>query len=553
LSKGIRRLVPKTKNSGGRMKVFISAILFVMMAITLSCSHTAKQPMMKKYTKFKLTSDLSHLTPNQKKMIPLLIDAAKEMDEVFWMQAYGDKESLLKSIQDPDKRKFAEVNYGPWDRLDGLKPFVVGIGVKPKGARFYPADIKKEEIEKSKNKDLKSLYTVVKRVKGELKAVPYHVEYKKQHLAAAAKIEQAAKLAKDRGLRRYLRLRAKALRNDKYKRSDMAWMDMKRNAIDFVVGPIETYEDQLFGYKAAHEAYVLIKDVEWSKRLTRYAALLPGLQKGLPVPAKYKREKPGRKSDLNAYDVVFYAGDCNAGAKTIAINLPNDEDVQLKKGSRRLQLKNAMKAKFEKILVPISKELIAEDQRKHITFDAFFGNTMFHEVAHGLGIKKTVNGKGKVRTALKEHSSAIEEGKADILGLYLVSELVKNGEYKADMKDHYVTFMAGIFRSVRFGSSSSHGKANLIRFNFFKEKGAFSRDESTGHYRVNYDQMEAAMTELSQKILKIQGDGNYESAKSLVQTMGVMRPQLTKDLARVNRAGIPVDIIFEQGTTVLGL
>ena len=251
--------------------------------------------------------------------------------------------------------------------------------------------------------------------------------------------------------RSILSLRSQALLDDQFKPSDMAWMDMKSNDIDFVVGPIESYEDQLFGYKTAYEAYVLIKDKSWSERLAKFAKLLPVLQVGLPVDDKYKTETPGTDSDLNAYDVLYYAGHSNAGSKTIAINLPNDETVQLEKGSRRLQLKNAMQAKFDKILVPISEVLVDPSQRKYITFDAFFGNTMFHEVAHGLGIKNTITGKGTVTQALKQFASAQEEGKADILGLYMVEKLFSMGELtEGEVMDNYVTFMAGIFRSVRF-------------------------------------------------------------------------------------------------------
>jgi hypothetical protein len=330
-------------------------------------------------------------------------------------------------------------------------------------------------------------------------------------------------------------------------------MDMKNNTIDVVIGPIETYEDKLFGYKAAHEAYVLIKDQEWSKRLAKYAAFLPQLQKGLPVKEAYRKEVPGADADLNAYDVVYYAGDCNAGSKTIAINLPNDEEVQLKKGTRRLQLKNAMQAKFDKIMMPIANELMAADQRKYISFDAFFANTMFHEVAHGLGIKNTINKKGTVREALKEHGSALEEGKADILGLYMITQLHKKGELEGDLNDYYTTFMAGIFRSIRFGAASAHGTANMIRFNFFKEKGAFQRDEATGTYRVDFDKMQQAMNELSEKILTLQGDGDYSGVAQLVKNQGTIDALLQADLDRLSKAQIPVDVVFEQGTDALGI
>jgi hypothetical protein len=327
---------------------------------------------------------------------------------------------------------------------------------------------------------------------------------------------------------------------------------MKDNRLDVVIGPIETYEDKLFGYKAAFEAYVLVKDLEWSQRLARYAAMLPALQRGLPVPDAYKAESPGTDSDLNAYDVIYYAGDCNAGSKTIAINLPNDEQVQLEKGTRRLQLKNAMRAKFDAIMVPIAGELIAPDQRHHVTFDAFFANTMFHEVAHGLGIKNTVDGRGTVRDALKELGSGIEEGKADVLGLYMVTRLQQQGELDGALEDFYVTFLAGIFRSVRFGAASAHGQANMVRFNFFADRGAFTRD-AQGYYRVDMPAMRRAVDELSGVLLKLQGDGDYAGVQKLGNELGVLRPQLQADLDRLARRAIPVDVAFTQGKSVLGL
>jgi hypothetical protein len=319
-----------------------------------------------------------------------------------------------------------------------------------------------------------------------------------------------------------------------------------------VIGPIENYEDQLLGAKAAHEGYVLIKDMEWSKKLEKFAAFLPELQKNLPVADKYKQDKIGSDVDLNAYDIVYYAGDCNAGSKTIAINLPNDVRVQTRMGSRRLQLKNAMKAKFDKILMPLSDVLIDSTQREYITFDAFFANTMFHEVAHGLGIKNTINGKGEVGAALKELSSALEEGKADVLGLYMITQLHKKGEIEGDLKSYYTTFIASIFRSIRFGASSAHGKANMIRFNYFQEKGAFSRNDD-GTYTVHYDKMEAAMNSLSELILTLQGNGDYPGVAKLVEEKGKISAELQADLDGLSALGVPVDVVFKQGIEVLGL
>lgn len=502
-----------------------------------------------------LSADLSHLSDNQKAMLSLLIDASEIMDDLFWKQAFfEDKNTFLQSIEDEKVRHFAAINYGPWDRLNGDTPFLAGYEDKAMGAEFYPHDMDKAEFATSDFADKNGLYTMVKRDEaGKLYSQPYSEAFKSELMKVSELLTQAAALAEDESFKQYLMLRSKALLTDDYLASDMAWMDMKTNPIELVIGPIESYEDQLFGYRAAFEAYVLVKDLAWSEKLAKYAAFLPELQQGLPVADAYKAEMPGSDADLNAYDVIYYAGHSNAGSKTIAINLPNDERVQLEKGTRRLQLKNAMQAKFDNILVPIANTLIVEEQRSNITFDAFFANTMFHEVAHGLGIKNTLDGAGTVRGALKEHASALEEGKADILGLYMVQSLLEKGEItEGALEDYYVTFMAGIFRSVRFGASSAHGKANMIRFNFFAQQGAFEKT-TDGLYRVNMTKMGAAVEALSELILTLQGDGNYGGVAELVETMGVIKPDLASDLARLEAANIPVDIHFNQGKKVLGL
>ena len=508
------------------------------------------------YTEFPLVADLSHLSDRQRQLLVLLIEASQIMDDLFWRQAYGDDyQEWLASIGVDDARRFAEFNYGPWDRLNNETPFMADAGEKPLGARFYPAAMTKDEFEAADLEGKTGLYSFIRRNEaGELIVVPYHIEYREELEQAATLLRQAADLAEHEGFANYLRLRADALTTDEFQQSDLAWMDVKTNPIELVIGPIETYEDRLFGYRAAYESYVLIKDQEWSERLAKFAAFLPELQRGLPVDAVYKSETPGTDSDLNAYDVIYYAGHSNAGSKTIAINLPNDEEVQLQKGTRRLQLKNAMQAKFEKILEPIAGVLIDAAQRKHVTFDAFFANTMFHEVAHGLGIKNTIDGSSTVRAALLDVASSMEEGKADILGLYMITSLNESGELgAADVMDNYVTFMAGIFRSVRFGASSAHGKANMVRFNFFEEQGAFVRDTETGTYSVDFDRMQQAMSALSNLLLTLQGDGDYEGARKLTGEKGVIGDQLQRDLDRLTRANIPVDIVFSQGISELGL
>jgi len=506
-----------------------------------------------KYATVRLDADLSGLSFVQRQTLPLLIEAAAVMDALFWAQAYGDQGQLLSGITDPGLRRFAEINYGPWDRLDGDQPFIAGAGPKAPGARFYPADMTREEFAGAALPDKTSWYTLLRREKsGSLVTVPYHEAYAKQLSKAARLLAEAADLTDEPEFKRYLSLRAKALITDDYQPSEMAWLDMKDNSLDIVIGAIEQYEDQLFGYKTAYEAYVLLKDRAWSQRLSRFAAFLPDLQRGLPVSALYKSEEPGTDSDLNAYDVLYYAGHSNAGSKTIAINLPNDEAVQLAKGTRRLQLKNAMRAKFDKILLPISGLMIDEDQQRHVTFDAFFATTMFHEVAHGLGPKKTVTGKGTVREALLDRHSAMEEGKADILGLYMITWLHDRGELPdTDLMDYYVTFAATTFRSIRFGVSSAHALADMVRFNFMRAFDAIIRDPDTGRYRVDMARMREAMDSLSAQLLFLQGNGDYAGATRLIEDMGFIGPELEADLQGIERAGIPVDVVFEQGMDVL--
>ena len=505
------------------------------------------------YTSVELNADLSPLSANQIKMIGLMIEASEIMDDLFWKQAYGQSRAdFLAQIQSPKLKIFADINYGPWDRMNGDQPFIAGWEDKPKGATFYPADMSKAEFEAWQAEGKDGLYSMVVRdAQGQLTLKPYSEFFNLELTQAAELLRQAAELADDPEFAQYLNLRADAFLTDDYYPSDVAWMKMKNNPLDLVIGPIETYEDQLFGYRAAFESYVLVKDLAWSERLSKFAAFLPWLQSELPVDAQYKAEKPGSDADLNAYDVIYYAGHSNAGGKTIAINLPNDERVQLEQGTRRLQLKNAMRAKFDQILLPISEQLIVPEQRKHITFNAFFANTMFHEVAHGLGIKNTLNGSGTVRQALKEHASALEEGKADMLGLYMVRKLYEKGEItEGVLEDYYTTFMAGIFRSVRFGASSAHGVANMLRFNYFANQGAFSKTKE-GFYQVNFKQFEQAMDSLSAKILMLQGQGDYSGVASWVEQAGLIGSELDEDLGKLDQANIPVDIVFEQGKDVL--
>ncbi len=531
--------------------LFTTIICILLINFSFAQEMTIKEKV-ERYKPVTLSAELNWLSDKEKQIIPILIEIADIMDNLFWLQNYGEKEELLNKITDEYEKKYVLINYGPWDQLDGEKPFINGFGEKPKGANFYPIDMTVEEFNNLNDNRKTSPYTILRRdSKGNLIVIPYSVAYEKELKKAHQLMLKAAELAEDKGLKRYLELRAEALITDNYQPSDFAWMDMKTSNIDFVVGPIENYTDGLFGYKTAFESFVLIKDPVWSDKLKKFTLLLPELQKSLPVDEKYKSESPGLESDLNVYDAIYFAGDCNAGSKTIAINLPNDEEVQLKKGSRRLQLKNIMKAKFDNIMIPISEILIVPEQRKYVKFNAFFENTMFHEVAHGLGIKNTITGEGTVREVLKDMYSSIEEGKADILGLYLVTKLYELGELtEGELMDNYVTFVTGIFRSCRFGAASAHGKANMVRFYYLQDKGAITRNEN-GMYSVNFDKMKDAVISSVQEILTIQGDGNYQLAKSIIEKDGYIKDLLKSDLNRINSAKIPVDIVFNMGLEYL--
>ena len=551
----------ETSKKWSTMKTKIINMLPIMLILLLAGCNSGDKKLteemkadLAKYKEVTLTTDLSWLSSQEREIISIFIDVAGIMDDVFWMEAYGDKEELFKRIDNEYAKDFAKINYGPWDRLDNDAPFIPGFGSKLPAAKFYPGDMTVEEFESWDNPDKTSLYTIIKRdTEGRLIAVPYYDAFKEQHTKAAKLMLEAADLAEDAGLKKYLKMRADALLTNQYQPSDFAWMEMKQSNIDFVVGPIENYEDQLFGYKAAHESFVLVKDPVWSAQLEKFNAMLPGLQANLPVAPEYKAEMPGTNADMNVYDAIYLAGDCNAGSKTIAINLPNDPEVQLAVGSRKLQLKNAMKAKFDNILMPVAGMMIDESQRKYITFDAFFENTTFHEVSHGLGVKNTINGKGPVREALKEQYSTLEEAKADIMGLYLVTKLYEMGAITSgEIMNNYVTFFAGIFRSSRFGASNAHGKANMLCMKYFADNGAFLYLDN-GYYKVNFEEMKKAVESLVGKIVTVQGNGDYEGVKAWIEADGVMTENLRRDLDKVNAAGIPIDIVFKQGKEVLGL
>ncbi len=519
-------------------------------------SESAIQQKVDEYAEFALTSDLINtLSPNEKEIVKIFIEISQIMDEIYWDQYFGNENrKSLDTIKDPAIRAFAELQYGAWDRLDSEKPFIPGYGERPKGANFYPADMTEEEFAALDDTLKNSQYSLIRRnAEGKLYVLPYHEAYKEQLAKVDALLGKAISLAENEGLKKYLTARREAFRTDDYFESDMVWMDMKDSKLDFVVGPIENYDDALHGLKCSQEAYVLIKDEQWSNDLSKFAAMLPEMQRLLPCDEKYKKEVPGTDCDINVYDVVYYGGDCNAGSKTIAINLPNDERVQLAKGSRRLQLKNAMKAKFDNIMIPIAKLMVCDEQVDSVTFNAFFGNTCYHEVAHGLGIKNTVTTGIPCRQALGAQYSAWEEAKADVCGLFLTEQLIERGLItNTTVAQNYITFIAGILRSVRFGATEAHGVANIMCYNYFLEHGAFSRN-AQGKYVINVEKAREAARGWAAIIIAMEGEGDMAAAKSYSDKNGKISADLQKDLDAIRDAKIPRDIVYKQGASVLGL
>ncbi len=537
------------------------------------------------YKSLPLTTDLTSLSELEKQTLRHLIDAAKVADEIFWLQSWGDKKTLLDRVKNDTLKRFIELNYGPWDRLNNNTPFVQGIGEKPKGANFYPSNITQTEWEQWSSNQKNNPYSVVKRNdSGKLLTQPYHLAYQEnlnemvKHLSLAANTIRN----EDERFANFLIERCNALMQGEYNNSDVHWLGLLNNRLDIIIGPIENYEDEFQGIRTAFESYVMIRDMAWTQKLEKYVSLLPSLQQSLPVDAAYKPvlamnvpqssnppgsndvmlvveapppgapdgPKPG--SSLAVFDVVYYAGHNNAGSKTIAVNLPNDEQLQQEYGTRRSQLKNVMQAKFDNMVKPISGLMLVETQASKVNFNAFFNNVMFHEVAHGLGVKNTVDGKSTVREALGAEFSPIEECKADVLGLYMVTKLIESGELTGNINDFYVTFVAGTFRSVRFGAASAHGKANMIIFNTLLSKGAVSRQKN-GKYLVNVPEMKKVISNLAAELLTLQGDGNKAGVSNMLSTRAVISETLKADLASIEKAGIPVDLIFEQGIDVLGL
>jgi hypothetical protein len=488
-------------------------------------------------------------------VIKKLVEAAVILDELFLLQVDSRNKTWREEIAADPRLETTltvfDIMYGPWNRLDHNKPFWGNVE-KPKGVNYYPRDITKEEVEQwiadhpGQKEVFTGYFTRIERDGDGLKAVPYAEAYK-DHLEPAARLlDEAAGLAEDTRLKKYLKSRAAAFLSNEYRQSDMDWMDLGDGDIEVVIGPYEVYEDELFGYKAAFEAFITFRDPVDSAELEKIKSYIPDMEKFLPIPDEHKNLDRGSESPISVVDVLFTAGDARAGVQTLAFNLPNDEVVREKKGSKKVMLKNVAKAKYEQILVPIARRLIDDEQGRNVSFKAFFDHTLVHEIAHGLGPGRiTIEKDGRkvetsVNAELKELYSVIEEAKADTLGIYLNYMLIDKGMHTAEfMKSIYASFLGGFFRSVRFGANEAHGKANVIQFNYLAGKGAIVHSDND-KYAYVADRMPEAVKALAHDLLMIEAQGDYDGAKVFIEKYGEMPTEMKEALDSLS--DIPTDI-----------
>jgi hypothetical protein len=491
------------------------------------------------------------VSAENRKVLVKLVEAAQILDELYLDQVSQENRALRQKLVEQEAPQpvldYFDIMYGPWDRLKNDEPFV-GDKEKPEGAAFYPGDLTKAALEAQiKNNPgeagaFKGYFTVIRRRGDKLIAVPYSEAYGERLGKAAALMKEAAGLARHEALKAYLIKRADAFLSNDYFESDMAWMELGDSPLEVVLGPYEVYEDKLMGYKAAFEAFITLRDPVYSERLQKLARLNQEVERNLPLDRKY-HTKRGASSPISVVIEVFTAGDTRAGVQTAAFNLPNDERVRTKKGSKKVMLKNVTEAKFRKVLVPIARQVVDPKLMELIDFDPYFTDILLHEIAHGMGPGEiTVDGrKTSVNAELKELYPAIEECKADIAGLVNGAYLVKKGALPKEMgRQLPATYLAGVFRAVRFGTEEAHGKAVLVAFNYLYKGGAFTHDATSGRFSVNYELFDRKVRDLAGELLLLQAKGSYADAKKLIETHGTMTDEMKAALGRLK--GVPVDI-----------
>ena len=506
-----------------------------------------------------LEADLSALSEEDREVLGELVEAARLLDEIFLRQVWvgnPDLRARLDEYEGPraePAREYFRINFGPWDRLEEMEPFI-GEMPHPEGAGYYPVDMSKEEFETwieehpEDEEPFTSLTTVIRRTEeGDLTAVPYSEEYRQWLEPAAERLRAAAELTSHETLSRFLRTRAEAFGTDDYYESDLAWMELA-SPVEVTIGPYEVYEDGLFGYKAAFEAFLTVDVPEESARLDRYKDQLPWLERNLPIPAEHKNLDRGSESPIRVVDLVFTGGDTKAGVQTIAFNLPNDERVREEKGSKKVLLRNIIRAKYDQILEPIAERVLVEEQRDQLSFEAFFSEVLHHELSHGLGPGKiTKDGREtEVRLELEELYSTIEEAKADVMGIYDILALIEKGEMSEELLTTLPpTYLAGLFRSARFGVHEAHGQGVIAQFNYLKEKGALEVTEE-GLYRIVREEFPGAIREIVHDLVMLEALGDYEGTALFLEEYGKPSPELLAAIDRLEEVPVDIDPVYPQ-------
>ncbi|MGC8928066.1 MAG: dipeptidyl-peptidase 3 family protein [Myxococcota bacterium] len=512
--------------------------------------------LMKKFDFYNSTVDIRGLPDSEKRCILKLLETGPYIDKIFLKQNFSKSLEILDEIKrskNKDLLTLFNIHYGPFDRTEENKPFYKDFQ-RPAGGGFYPDDISREEFEAfiknhpEKKEELTSPFTVVKRdSKNWLYAVQYNKEYEEEVKAISKIMNEAAELTANESLKKYLRLRAEAILNDKYFDSDVAWLDLIGHLVDAVIAPYETYDDMLFGYKAGYEGVIMMIDKKATEDIKTFDSYALELENALPVPDEFKKKTVGKHSPIGVYYVLQYSGQANAGIKSIAASLPNDEKVREQKGAKTIMFRNVIDAKFEKILKPIAGQLIDESQTKYVNKDSFFQHALLHELAHPLGANYVVKDKSPttetVRNALKDKYSTIEEAKADILGLYNLQFFIRKGLIKPEEEmNAYVTHLASIFRTIRFGATEDHAKGCVIQLYYLMENGGIFYSEKSGRYGVNLDRFRDAIKSLSTYLLTIEATGDYNEASKLIEKMATLKDVERQNLKRLEK--LPIDIVL---------
>jgi Peptidase family M49 len=512
------------------------------------------QQMSARFAPTPLTVDTSKLSPGDRKALAKLVEAAHAVDHLFLTQYWSGNLALqAKLLQDTSplgaaRRNYFWLNKGPWSALDDMRAFLPGVpSRKLPGANFYPPDMTKDEFEtwafhlsKAEKEQATGFFSVIRRVNGKLTSVPYSTEYSGDLNRLSKLLDEAAALTGNATLKNFLTLRAKAFHSDDYYASDVAWMDLD-SPLDVTIGPYETYNDEIFGYKASFEAYVNLRDDEETNKLKFFSGHMQEIENNLPLDAKYKNPKIGALSPISVVNQVAAAGDGAHGVRTAAYNLPNDERVTVQKGTKRVMLKNVQEAKFHAALEPISKRALAANEQSQLSFEAFFTHILAHEMTHGIGPHQiTIAGRStSPRQELKELYSAIEEAKADVCGLYMLQYMFDHKQLPAMEKQLYTTFLASAFRSLRFGLNEAHGKGMALQMNYLLDKGAFVANPG-GTFSVDHSKVKQGVRDLAHDLLTIEATGDYAGAKKMLDSLGVLRPEVSAAIAKLK--DIPTDI-----------